>query len=133
MALKDRVKVLDNKAITLNTTGDSDMTYCRGARAVYFMFLSSAAEVFNAASSFQILVRTELNESILAPATASKHGITVKNATDLDGAAANAGIVVTVIPSDPASPFFAIHDIGCRVKAGAANMTDVDCYIFVAY
>lgn len=126
-------KVLDNKTITNATTGDSNMVYCHGAKSVSFVFTSSAAEVFAAANAFQVLVRTRLGESILAPATPSKVGVRVVNATDLNGAAANAGIVITVTPSDAQNPNMAIWEIGCRVTSGAVSMTDVDCYAEVNF
>jgi len=133
MATPVKTRVFENKAITLATTGDSLMVPCRGARAVHFLFISSASEVFAAASAFAVQIRTETNEAVLTPATPSKHGVSVLNASDLNGAAANAGIIVSVTPSDSKLPVFAIKEMGCRVTAGAANMTDVDCYAFVVY
>ena len=127
-----KTKVLDNKAITLATTGDADMVFVRGAKAVGFLFTSSASEVFAAAAAFQVQVRTETNESILTPADPGKHGVEIANAADLNGAAANAGIIVLVKPSD-SMPVFLVKEMGVRVTAGAANMTDVDCHAFVYY
>ena len=128
-----KIRVFENKAITLATTGDSLMVPARGAKAVHFLFTSSASEVFAAAAAFQVQLRTETNESILTPATPSKHGVQVLNATDLNGAAANAGMLISVVPSNALIPSIVVKEIGCRVTAGAANMTDVDCYAFVEY
>lgn len=132
MATPVKTRVFENKAITLATTGDSLMVPCRGARAVAFLFISSASEVFAAATAFQVQVRTETNESVLTPADPGKHGVEVANASDLNAAAANAGVIVLVKPSD-SMPCFLVKEMGCRVTAGAANMTDVDCYAFVVY
>lgn len=132
MATPTKIRVFENKTVILAATGDSSMVPVRGARAVAFLFISSASEVFAAASAFQVQVRTETNESILTPADPGKHGVEIANAADLNGAAANAGIIVLVKPSD-SMPCFLVKEMGCRVTAGAANMTDVDCYAFVIY
>ncbi len=133
MATPTKTKVLDNKTLGIAATGDSTMVPCRGAKLVQFLFISSASEVFAAASAFQVQVRTETNESILTPATPSKHGVSVVNATDLNAAAANAGILVSVVPSNAQIPYLTVREMGCRVTAGGVAMTDVDCYAFVYF
>lgn len=133
MATPSKTRVFENKTLGIAATGDSTMVPCRGAKLVQFLFISSASEVFAAASAFQVQVRTETNESVLTPATPSKHGISVVNATDLNGAAANAGIIVSVTPSDSKIPYLTVREIGVRVTAGGVAMTDVDCYAFVYF
>lgn len=133
MANIRKIQVLENGTASGAGTLDSTMVPCRGARAVHFLFISSASEAFASSNAFSVRIRTESNESVLTPATPSKHGVSVVNATDLNSAAANAGILISVIPSSAQAPYFIVKEMGCHVVAGGSPMTDVDCYAFVVY
>lgn len=128
------VRVLSNKTITAAGTGDTDLFPSRGAKALYFIFSSSASQSFAAANAFQLLVvpAQGMAETGLSVATAANHELSVPGAATLNSKNANAGIVVGVFPAN-SGPAIGAYKIGARLTAGGSDMTDVDVDVVAVY
>lgn len=125
-------RVIENGAAAIAGTKDSALVQCRGARSVNFIFTSTESAVYAAANAFQLIVETAFGEAqIINPTTPANHGLAIQNAASLNGAAANAGIVVQVrgVNGDP----IAVRRLGCRVTAGAVALADIECLAVVIY
>lgn len=132
MAARAPKRVLNNKTIVAAGTGDTDLTFVRGAKEIYFVFSSSvASEAFAAASAFQLLVVPieGMAETGLSVATAAKHELVVTNVAQLNSAGTDDGVIIGVFPANGVA--ISAYKIGARLTAGGADITDCDVDIVI--